>query len=86
MSSSRALIDTEGRVTRWPKKAIERDEVLHYLADKFQKERTYTENEVNEILRKWHTYNDWSSLRRDLVGYGYVTRDRSGLAYKFIEI
>lgn len=85
MSSSRDLIDSEGRVTRWPKKSAEREEVLRYLADKFQKNRSYNENEVNDILRQWHSYGDWSSLRRDLIGYGYATRDRNGLEYRFNE-
>lgn len=83
MTSNRDLIDTEGRVTRWPKKAAEREHVLSYLGGKFYNDRTYTENEVNDILRAWHTYGDWSSLRRDLIGYGYATRDRSGLEYQF---
>lgn len=83
MTSNRDLIDTDGRVTRWPKKAAEREQVLSYLGSKFQSDRTYTENEVNHILRQWHTYGDWSSLRRDLIGYGYATRDRHGLEYQF---
>ena len=85
MSTSRDLIDEKGQVTRWPKKAAEREEVLRYLSSKFQQDRTYDENEVNLILRKWHSYGDWSSLRRDLIGYGYASRDRNGLAYKFGE-
>ncbi len=83
MTSGRDLIDAEGRVTRWPKKSTEREQVLGYLASKFQSDRTYTEIEVNDILRQWHTYEDWSSLRRDLIGYGYATRDRNGLKYQF---
>lgn len=83
MSSDRLLIDSEGKVTRWPKKAVEREEVLRYLASKFRTDQSYNENEVNETLRQWHSYNDWSSLRRDLIGYGYASRDRSGLDYRF---
>lgn len=83
MTSARDLIDVDGRVTRWPKKAAEREQILGYLASKFQSDRTYTENEVNYILRQWHNYEDWSSLRRDLIGYSYATRDRYGLEYQF---
>lgn len=85
MSSNRDLIDTDGRVTRWPKKATERELVLSHLASKFKNDHSYNENEVNDILRQWHTYEDWSSLRRDLIGYGYATRDPSGLDYRFIK-
>lgn len=57
---------------------------MAYLAEKFDTDRTYTEHEVNHILKQWHTYADWSSLRRDLIGYKFASRDRNGLEYRFI--
>jgi hypothetical protein len=83
MSADQSLIDANGKVTRWPKKQIDRQMVLKYLSLKFDTNRDYTEVEVNEIIKQWHTYTDWSSLRRDLIGFGYATRDPSGLHYKF---
>lgn len=86
MRADSQLINADGKVTRWPKKPNEREIILTYIASKFETNTTYSESEVNEILRQWHTYNDWSSLRRELVGFGYATRDRYGLEYKFKQL
>ncbi len=83
MSSERDLINSGGKVSRWPKKPTERKEVLAYLASKFISDRPYDENEVNQILKQWHTYGDWASLRRELVGFGYAVRDKNGTEYWF---
>ena len=64
------LIDSDGRVTRWPRKEAERQLVLHYLRDRFEVGRTYTEREVNEILNLHHTFSDWALLRRELFEAG----------------
>ena len=76
------FLDTDGCVTVWPKKQSDKVLVLDYLATKFDANKTYTELEVNEILKLWHTFSDWPLLRRELVDRGYMQRDRSGYEYK----
>jgi len=48
--------------------------VLQHILARFEPERTYTEREVNETLRPVH--EDVATLRRELVDYGYMLRDR----------
>lgn len=48
--------------------------VLQHILERFEPERTYTEREVNEIIRPVH--EDVATLRRELVDYGYMLRDR----------
>lgn len=48
--------------------------VLQHLLRHFAPDRAYTEREVNEILRPMH--EDVATLRRELVDYGYLVRDR----------
>ncbi len=48
--------------------------VLQHLMERFDPERTYKESEVNELLRPAH--DDVATLRRELVDYGYMQRDR----------
>jgi biotin operon repressor len=48
--------------------------VLRRLLERFQPERDYPEREVNELLRLAH--DDVASLRRELVDYGFMIRDR----------
>lgn len=46
--------------------------VLLHLLERFEVGRSYTEREVNDILRTAH--DDVASLRRNLVDYGYLRR------------
>lgn len=47
--------------------------VLQHLLGWFEPGRTYTEKEVNALLSEAH--EDVATLRRELVDYGYMTRD-----------
>lgn len=80
------FLDTEGRVTQWPAKQENKQLVIAYLATKFEYGCTYIESEVNEILKKWHTFSDWPLLRRSLVDYGYLGRDVEGKEYKRVSV
>lgn len=75
------LLDREGRVVRWPAKAPQRQLVLRYLLDRFAPGHNYTETEVNDVLKRWHTFGDWALLRRELVDRGHLARDAAGHSY-----
>lgn len=70
------------QVTVWPKKHADKMLILAYVATKFDANMSYTEYEVNNILKQWHTFNDWPLLRRELVDRGYMVRNRDGTDYK----
>jgi len=55
---------------------------LAYLASKFQLDISYSEREVNEILKQWHTFEDWALLRRELYDKGYFDRELDGSNYR----
>jgi hypothetical protein len=48
--------------------------VLRRLLDRFAPDRDYPESEVNDLLREAH--DDVATLRRELVDYGFMVRDR----------
>lgn len=54
--------------------------VLRWLATLFEPERTYSEVEVNETIKKAYE-RDYVTLRRHLVDYGYLRRERGGGQY-----
>jgi hypothetical protein len=54
--------------------------ILRYLATLFEAGRTYTEAEVNTILKSVYE-PDYVGLRRDLVDFRYLRRERSGSSY-----
>lgn len=47
--------------------------VLRRLLERFAPDRAYPEREVNDLLRTAH--DDVATLRRELVDYGFLTRD-----------
>ncbi|WP_322509716.1 metalloregulator ArsR/SmtB family transcription factor [Anaerolinea sp.] len=47
--------------------------ILRYLAQSFETGKSYSEREVNEILKKFH--DDFASLRRYLIDYGFMQRE-----------
>jgi DNA-binding HxlR family transcriptional regulator len=48
--------------------------VLQHLLERFEPAREYCEREVNDLLRPAHA--DFATLRRELVDYGFMDRDR----------
>jgi len=82
MDSVNKFLDSNGLVNVWPKKQADKEQVTFYLATKFKFNHAYHELEINEILKRWHTFNDWSLLRRELYERGYFDRNRSGTDYR----
>lgn len=52
--------------------------MIAYLASKFDSDKTYDEQGVNLVLRRWSDYADYPLLRRALVDFGLLTRDAYG--------
>lgn len=62
------------RLKNIPAQRKQRVLVLQLLLERFEPERQYEEREVNDILRTAH--EDVATLRRELVDYGYMVRER----------
>jgi predicted dehydrogenase len=71
-----SFLDQSGRLIAWPspKKRPLQLVALHRLAGRFEPGRSYTETEVNAILKTWHTFGDWALLRREMVDEGLLAR------------
>ena len=65
----------EGRLTRLPASQARRLIVLEHIAARFDADRTYTEREVNAILKE--IAEDYTTLRRYLVDYLFLNRHNS---------
>ncbi len=77
-------LDEEGRLKEWPSKRNKGKFqllALEYLATKFEPGLTYTEKEVNLLLKQHHTFGDHAMLRRELFEKGLINRERDGSAY-----
>jgi biotin operon repressor len=61
------------RLKQIPAQRKQRVVILQHLVERFDPGRTYAEREVNDILSGVH--EDFATLRRELVDYGYLERD-----------
>jgi hypothetical protein len=68
------------RLTNLPSKQKKLIVILRWLATLFQPDTLYSEPEVNAILKTAYE-QDYVSLRRDLVDFGYLRRERGGGKY-----
>ena len=75
------LINEFGEIVRWPKKLSDKEEIITYLATKFDYENKYNEIEVNEIIDKYHLFEDIALLRRELVSRNVLSRRDDGSEY-----
>lgn len=75
------FLDHNGKIARIPVPNRTKIPLLRYLAEQFEKDRDYTEKEVNTIIADWHTFNDYFILRRLLVDYGFLCRVPDGSRY-----
>ena len=57
-----------------PSDDIEKQEVLSEITGKFEKDKQYKEEEVNEILKS-EDVEDIDLFRRELVNFGYLGKD-----------
>lgn len=75
------FLDGAGRIAQLPRKQKPRRALLMYMAERFEPDVVYTEREVNDICDRWHTFGDYSLLRRELVDNGLLCRERDGSRY-----
>jgi hypothetical protein len=68
------------RLTSLPAKQKKMNVILRWLATLFQTDKLYSEIEVNDVLKAVYK-EDYISLRRDLIDFGYLRRERGGGKY-----
>lgn len=73
----------ENKLVVIPKKEKNKIELFSYLASFFEENKEYSEKEINEILLEVH--NDYSILRRYLVDYDFLSRDKYGKVYTRVQ-
>jgi len=71
--------DEEGRIRQFPAQKKKFEAIIRYVSRDFEAGRRYSEKEVNEILYRFS--EDFASLRRGLVEYKLMARERGGGAY-----
>jgi len=74
-----SCLEPDGTIKRLPSQPSKLKVILDYIIQTFTPGASYTEKEVNTIIRRFHV--DVSGLRRDLVDAGLLARERDGSRY-----
>jgi hypothetical protein len=75
----KAYLSPDGTLKLIPMETKKLLVILNFIVDVFAFEATYTEKEVNTILRRFHV--DTAALRRYLVDNGFMAREGDGSKY-----
>ena len=74
-------LNKQNQLMVWPAKKKNQMDALLYLADQFELGKMYNEKEVNELLNKFHTFEDPALLRRELYEKRLLNRKHDGSEY-----
>jgi predicted transcriptional regulator len=72
-----------GRLKTIPAQRKKRDVILRYILQEFEPGRRYAENEVNEIISRFH--EDYATIRREFIMRRMMDREGGGGDYWRIE-
>jgi predicted transcriptional regulator len=76
------ILQPDGKLKVIPAQRKKREVVLRYILKEFKPDVRYTENQVNEILARFH--EDTPTLRRELIAYRMMARSE-GIYWKMNE-
>jgi hypothetical protein len=69
-----------GKLDTFPSKVKRKIIILEYFIQQFEQEKNYTEKEVNDKLKG--IYEDFVTIRRALVDFGFMERSSDGSQYR----
>jgi hypothetical protein len=81
-----AHFDSRGRLMRWPVKFSIQKLVMWVLWTRFDAKRSYTESEVNAILKSANLFFDHATLRRELINHGLMARKSDCSDYRKLQV
>ncbi|MBL8363186.1 MAG: DUF2087 domain-containing protein [Rubrivivax sp.] len=74
--------DRHGRLMRWPVKFSVQKLAMWVLWTRFDAKRTYTEAEVNAVLKRANLFFDHVTLRRELINHQLMARKSDCSEYR----
>ena len=74
--------DSRGRLIRWPTKYSIQTLAMWVLWTLFDGRRSYTEREVNAVLKNANAFDDHATLRRELINHRLMSRKNDCSDYR----
>jgi len=78
-STIKNYMDENGAIKTFPAKEKKKIIVLSEIVKQFSKGKKYSEKEVNRILER--IYEDYATIRRALIEYGFIERSNDCSSY-----
>ncbi len=78
------FLNADGSIKQIPQEGKKLLVILNYVLDAFAFDATYTEKEVNTIIRRFHV--DTASLRRAFIDHGMLARESDGSKYWRVKV
>jgi hypothetical protein len=69
-----------GKLDTFPSKVKRKIIILEYVIQQFDEDKIFTEKEINEELKDF--YEDFVTIRRALVDFGFMERSSDGSQYR----
>jgi hypothetical protein len=79
VSVIKTYMNENGGLTSYPVKEKKKIIVLEEIIKNFSVGKTYSEKEINRILKR--IYEDYATIRRALIEYGFIDRTNDGSSY-----
>ena len=76
-------LNEDGTIAQLPTNQRKLEVILQYVAEHFEFGTVYTEKSVNQVIGGLN--EDISGIRRDLISFGYLDRERDGSAYWLVK-
>ena len=72
-------MDETGGIKTYPSKEKKKIIILGEVTKNFVKGRKYTEKDINKVLKR--VYEDYVTIRRALIEYGFIERSNDCSVY-----
>ncbi|NRY59766.1 hypothetical protein DZE40_000861 [Clostridium beijerinckii] len=72
-------MNENGGLKSYPAREKKKIIVLEEISRNFSKGKQYSEKEINRILKR--VYEDYATIRRALIEYGFIERKKDGSSY-----
>ncbi len=72
-------MDENGALKNYPAKEKRKIIILEEISKNFSKGKHYSEKEINRIIKR--IYEDYATIRRALIEYGFLDRNNAGTDY-----
>ena len=79
-------LNPEGKLKTFPSKRKLKIAAMFYIATRIDKEKMYTEKEINDVINERCCFQDAALLRREMYDYKFINRTSDGKTYWMEEI